>query len=207
MRILQMSDLHASEAALERSRWALREFAPHLFLVTGDITNFGPLDYVRRLFEDVPIPSYAIPGNCDPRETVPLLEDLGVNLHGKRTEVRGHPLIGLGGSSPTPFHTPFELSEEEIRAALEPLMVEGSILATHSPPYGHVDTLAGRHLGSRSLRTLVERYPPRLVLCGHIHEARGVETGATTYVNPGPARNGHAALVDLGEEVRVRLLP
>ncbi|MFQ5985874.1 MAG: metallophosphoesterase [Thermoplasmata archaeon] len=207
MRILQMSDLHGSDTALEQSRWALREFGPDLFLVTGDITNFGPLDYVHRLFSDIAVPSYALPGNCDPREIVPLLEELGVNLHGKRTEFRGHPLIGLGGSSPTPFHTLFELSEEEIRATLEPLMVEGSILATHAPPYGHVDDSAGRHLGSRSIRTLVDRYPPRVVLCGHIHEARGVETGPTTYVNPGPARSGHAALVDLEEEVRVRLLP
>ncbi len=53
----------------------------------------------------------------------------------------------------------------------------------------------------------MDRYPPRVVLCGHIHEARGVEEGATTYVNPGAARDGHAALVDLEEEVRVQLLP
>ncbi len=114
----------------------------------------------------------------------------------------------MGGSSPTPFHTPFELSEEEISAALKPLMVEGAILVTHSPPRGHVDELPwSGHTGSRAIKALVDKFAPRLVLCGHIHEARGVERGSTTFVNPGPAFRGYSAIIDVDEEVKVNLVP
>jgi Icc-related predicted phosphoesterase len=203
-----MSDLHGSETALKESRELLEEHSPDLFLVTGDITNFGPLDYARKLFSDIPVRALAIPGNCDPLEIVPLLEEMGISLHGRKVVLQGETIIGLGGSSPTPFHTPFELSEEEILSSLEPLMETGAILATHSPPRGHVDYLEwSGHVGSSSIERLVEEYRPRLVLCGHIHEARGVERGATIFVNPGPASRGYAAVVDVEDEVEVALLP
>lgn len=209
MRILQVTDVHGSPRALEQSRWALREHEPDLFLVTGDVTNFGPLAFARTFLEGRPVPTYAIPGNCDPRAIVPLLEELGVSLHGRRVEVGGELLVGFGGSNPTPFGTPFELREGEIEAGLEPLLAEGAILVTHAPPYGTLDVVPGAgHVGSRALRRLVDRYAPKLVLCGHIHEGRGVEEGATTVVNAGPAMDGYAALVEVdGPDVRVQLLP
>lgn len=208
MRILQMTDLHGADRCLEESRAWAGAHEPDLFLATGDLTNFGPLGYVRDLLEGFPCRTLALPGNCDPREVVPLLEALGVSLHGRRAEVAGETLVGLGGSSPTPFHTPFELSEEEIEASLRPLMVPGAVLATHSPPHGSVDVVpGGGHAGSRAVRRLVEEFVPKAVLCGHIHEARGVEGEAPVCVNPGPASRGYGALVDVGEEVEVTLLP
>ena len=45
-----------------------------------------------------------------------------------------------------------------------------------------------------------------LVVCGHIHEARGLErTGRATIVNCGHARRGHHALIDLATKPRVEL--
>ncbi len=208
MRILQMSDLHGSERCLRESRVLIREHAPDLFLVTGDITNFGPASYARSLFQGLDVKALGIPGNCDPPEVVPLMEEMGVNLHGRREVLGGETIIGLGGSSPTPFHTPFEVSEGVIDATLRPLMVEGAILATHSPPRGHVDEIPwSGHAGSRAVKAVVDEFKPKLVLCGHIHEARGVESGTVTYVNPGPAFKGCAALVEVGDEVEVTLLP
>ncbi len=208
MRILQMSDLHGSQRALRDSRSLIEEHEPDLFLVTGDITNFGPVDYARKLFEGLKVKALGIPGNCDPVEIVPLMESMGVNLHGRKEEFGDHTFVGLGGSSPTPFHTPFEVPEDDLLRALRGLMVRDAILATHSPPKGHVDELPwSGHVGSEAVRQVVDEFEPRLVLCGHIHEARGVEEGKVTYVNPGPASSGYAALIDVEERPRVRLLP
>jgi uncharacterized protein len=46
------------------------------------------------------------------------------------------------------------------------------------------------------------------VLCGHIHESRGLDViGRTQIVNPGPTAAGHYAVVDVNEEVTVHLDP
>jgi Icc-related predicted phosphoesterase len=63
-------------------------------------------------------------------------------------------------------------------------------------------------MGSKAISDIVEKYKPKLALSGHIHDARGVvEEGGTTFVNPGPAKQGYAALVVLkGDKVKVDLL-
>jgi Icc-related predicted phosphoesterase len=45
-----------------------------------------------------------------------------------------------------------------------------------------------------------------VVLCGHIHEARGEDRiGRSQIVNPGPVSAGHYAMVEIGEQASVRL--
>ena len=114
----------------------------------------------------------------------------------------------MGGSSPTPFPTLFQSSEDEIRSGLEGSMRKRAVLLSHSPPRGHLDkTFIGTHVGSTAIADAVERYRPVLVVCGHIHEARGVERDEhTVYVNPGKAAMGYAAIVDVGTSVDIKML-
>ena len=100
-------------------------------------------------------------------------------------------------------------TEEELAAALEAGYQQVARAAvhcvlTHVPPHGlGVDrAFFGRHLGSKALRAFVERREPALVVCGHIHEGRGVErVGRTTVVNCGYGAKGHYALVEVDHEV------
>lgn len=49
-----------------------------------------------------------------------------------------------------------------------------AILLSHAPPYKILDkTRAGKHIGSKILLSAIKKYPPRIVLCGHVHEAVG----------------------------------
>jgi uncharacterized protein len=61
------------------------------------------------------------------------------------------------------------------------------VLVVHSPPKGYVD--GPRRLGSEAILAAIEDKQPRLVLCGHVHEAAGEEAtvGASRVVNVGPA--------------------
>jgi Icc-related predicted phosphoesterase len=82
------------------------------------------------------------------------------------------------------------------------------ILCSHAPPAGTAcDRLGtGLHVGSSVIRAFVEKEQPDLVLSGHIHESRGVdEVGKSCVVNPGPAMNGHYAVVEVDDMVTVRL--
>jgi Icc-related predicted phosphoesterase len=209
MRILVAADVHGSREAPQLIRDRTRELKPDVVVLAGDLTHFGPAESARKLLSGIPVPTLAVPGNCDPRDLVPLLESLGIGLHARKAAIGGHMFVGIGGSNPTPFRTLFESTEEEILASARPLMERGAILVSHAPPKGFVDTIrSGEHVGSTSIRAIVDEFEPPLVLCGHIHEARGVARhGRTTIVNSGPAVEGHMALATIdGSHVGVTLL-
>jgi len=66
-------------------------------------------------------------------------------------------------------------------------------MVSHAPPYGtKVDmTGSGLNVGSRSVRKFIESHRPDLVICGHIHEARGHDrVGDTVVINTGPLHKG-----------------
>ena len=80
------------------------------------------------------------------------------------------------------------------------------VIISHSPPRNTtVDvTFTGEHVGSISVREFIKKTRPLLVLCGHIHEAMGSEDiDDTIVVNPGAARHGKCAIIDLDEIVNV----
>ena len=208
MRILMATDLHGSRRALEAIPAAVRAHRADLFLAVGDITHFGsPEGYAKELVSRVPVPTLAVPGNCDPPFVMEALEGLGVNLHMRRTKVEGHTIVGLGGANPTPFGTPFEIEENEIWRGLDAVMEPRAILASQPPPFGHLDVVrSGEHVGSRSVARIVEKYRPRAVLCGHIHESPGIVEGEVAMINPGPAKDGRLGLVDVGERIVARIL-
>jgi len=57
-----------------------------------------------------------------------------------------------------------------------------------------------------AVRDAIEEYEPSLVLCGHIHEARGVDTlEKTTIVNCGFGRTGCYAIIDGENDLVVTL--
>lgn len=64
---------------------------------------------------------------------------------------------------------------------------KNSILICHNPPYGIVDkAFSGKHVGSKILLRAIKKHQPKLVLCGHIHEARGErKIGKTKIYNLG----------------------
>jgi Icc-related predicted phosphoesterase len=202
------ADIHGSRGALESIPAAIREHDPDVFVACGDITHFGrPPSYAEDLLGRIPIRTFAVPGNCDPPALLDVLDGLGVNLHMSKAAVGGHTIVGLGGANPTPFGTPFEIGEGEIWEGLDPVMEPRAILASHPPPFGHLDLVPGAgHVGSRSVARIVEKYRPLAVLCGHIHEASGIEVGEVTMINPGPAKDGRLGLVDIDQRVVARIL-
>ena len=139
----------------------------------------------------IAVPAVLVPGNaetdielwqaCAPWTSAQV-------LHGQASEVEGVQFFGLGGGvPPTPFPWSFDLSEDEAAAKLASCP-EGAVLVVHSPPKGYLDESGGRHLGSESILTAIERKRPVLAVCGHIHDCWGREAtiGTTPVVNVGP---------------------
>lgn len=62
------------------------------------------------------------------------------------------------------------------------------VLVTHTPAHGILDRYGGERLGSKALLAAIDLNPPKVHVCGHIHEGRGVSTRAharmfSTHVN------------------------
>ncbi len=205
MKLLFVTDVHTSEDALS---WISRRGKDYDgVIVGGDLARSGDQAFVGRFLTAVHAANpkvFFVPGNADARDTKP---PAGVvQLHGKTTRLGSYTVGGLGGSSPTPFGTPFELSDGEADRLLHALG-KVDILVSHCPPHGtKCDRAQDRHVGSMPVRRYVERHRPALVLSGHAHESRGVDNlGGSTLVNAGPLMDGNYAEVHIDGLVSVEL--
>jgi hypothetical protein len=183
--------------------------------------------------QDCGVKLYVTGGNDDPVETLEFLEnhhtDHFLTCEEQTIQLDEiHTMVSLGISNLTPWDTPREYPEDVIAEKIEKL-VEGIedftnvIFNFHIPPYNsgldscpELDTskdppepiLKGgqqvfKPVGSHSVLAAIEKYQPLLVLCGHIHEARGtVQMGRTLVVNPGSEYGEgvlKGAIVNLGD--------
>jgi len=194
MNIVAIADIHGRTDYPKETTAELRK--ADLVLIAGDITNFGDSDDAEQVLERLASANkriVAVPGNCDRLGVNQTLTAKTMNLHSVSISIGSVALYGIGGCSKTPFHTPQEYSEKEISQILNNLAVpkeaQTHILVSHAPPHNtKLDkVLIGFHVGSKAVRKFIEDSQPDLVVCGHIHEARGADRiGKTLIINPGP---------------------
>ena len=219
MKLVTFGDIHmaAANAASIPGIGAM-----DLVLLNGDLTNYGGVREAKSVLDDVlryNLNVLAQFGNLDRPEINDYLESLGMNLHGQARLFEGEVcIVGIGGSNPTPFNTPSEFSESGLLEAGERAFEEAReyvtlgislykktlpvILICHAPPFNtKVDRLRnGRPVGSKAIRSLIEKYRPALVITGHIHEAKGLDhiDGIPIY-NPGMFRLGGYVIVEINQ--------
>jgi Icc-related predicted phosphoesterase len=213
MKLLCVTDVHGDRSMLDRMVRAEADI--DVVLLGGDITNFGTPDDAEQLVDLVRAvcPTVlAVAGNCDSAQIDERLAELGVSLFRRGVLREG---IGFFGASAMPPWSGgmYEMSEQEIAQVLRAGQAQLGgpqrvVVLSHTPPRDtRLDrTRAGQHVGSQALRQLVEADKPSLVVCGHIHEARGVDRiGPTTVVNCGPGFRGCFAVAEVSDRVKVQL--
>lgn len=155
----------------------------------------------------------AMPGNDDGEFVSEVLSksERIENCDQRVIEVGGFQFLSLGYSNPTPWHSPRELTEDEMQARIERLagkldLSKPAIFNLHAPPHDSgldsapeigddlrlVGGAAARTVpvGSRAVRKAIETYHPMLSLHGHIHESRGVaRIDGSVCLNPGSEYN------------------
>jgi len=203
MKILLLTDIHGHYDTISD----FMELAPDIVVIAGDITDCGDPEEANEVFRQIDVPCFAIPGNCDAREILDVIEySDAVNLHGTSLDIGSVTFTGVGGSNPTPFNTPFELSEEELCELLEKGKKRAqqnvhNVLVTHAPPFCTLDDIGGTNVGCKCFKDNLMNFD--LVCCGHIHDHTGVvDIEGTLVVNPGPASEGKCALITLGDEAK-----
>jgi len=152
------------------------------------------LDLAAERLDGTGVPLVLIPGNDDPYDIdEPLAaSQYCTNADGTIVDIPGDlQVIGLGKSSPTPWQTPREVSEDAFREEIYSLADQAkdpkrTIFLIHCPPYGSgLDTapvldqnlrlqasagdLMRGPVGSTGVLEAVQQVRPLLSLHGHIH--------------------------------------
>lgn len=156
------------------------------------------------------IPCLVMPGNDDPPTVKRYLNDASwlIQSEDRIVELGPYQVLSLGYSTPTPWDSPREITEEEMRAKLKDLIGKLEpgrqvIFNLHNPPYDtrtdrafklsqdmRIQTAGGEPVlvpvGSVAVREAIEEVQPVLSLHGHIHESRAMGSlGRTQVCNPG----------------------
>ncbi|HEX6291604.1 MAG TPA: metallophosphoesterase [Herpetosiphonaceae bacterium] len=171
-----------------------------LVLGCGDL----PPSYLDYIVSVLDVPCFYVPGNHDGE---PEYTDYGktlfkppggVNIDGRVVRHDGLALAGLGGSiwynGGKHQYTQSMMTARVYALVPRILWYRRSngygmdILITHSPPAGIHDA-TGAHVGFKALRWLIERFPPRYHIHGHVHRnyrmsaAFETQVGSTIVIN------------------------
>jgi len=212
MRLLALADIHDHFEAVDE---ILRKTdAVDVLILAGDLTTNGTPARVERAIQSWRprvTHLFAVAGNMDSPAIDNTLEQLGVSLNGHCHRVDDVAFCGCS-AAPISIGTPYELPEAELKRRIELGFQQANgaarlVFVPHAPPRGALDrTSSGISAGSEAVRGFVDRAQPGLVLCGHIHEARGqAQLGRSLVVNCGPARRGHYVIADLTDDWKIQM--
>lgn len=195
-----------------------------LFLREALATMRRWMEYADARLEGSGMRCFVCPGNDDMPEVDAVIRgSKHVELvEGKIIQLdEHHEMINSGWTTPTPWNTHREESEDQLRQRIQVMIdklhnVRNSVFNLHNPPYGSgLDeapeltkdlrpAYAGRSLvpvGSRAVLELIEKYQPLLALHGHVHEGKGTRKfRGTLCINPGSMYEQgmlHGAVVEL----------
>lgn len=216
MKLVAVSDIHGAAGRLRALLLGERPF--DVVVAAGDLTTFGLDSRAREVLDvlsEAGAPVLVVAGNMDPPRLERVFSARGVSINERGVLLGGVGFYGCSGAPVSALRTPNEITEEEIRRRTDNgfQQVAGSrvrVFVSHAPPIScALDRLAsGEHVGSTAVREAIERQAPHLVVCGHIHEARGIDyIGATPVVNCGAAAEGYYAVASIGATVDVVTRP
>lgn len=156
------------------------------------------------------IPCLVMPGNDDPPLVKRAMNQATwlTQAEDRIVELGPYQVLSLGYSTPTPWDSPREITEDEMRTKLARLTAllepnRPTLFNVHNPPFDtgtdrayeltpdmRIKTAGGEPtlapVGSVAVREAIEEVQPMLALHGHIHESRAMSSvGRTKVCNPG----------------------
>ena len=209
MKIISFGDVHEDTSNLIKIQSELEH--ADLIVISGDLTNYHGKAEAKKVLESIKkynkhlLAQY---GNLDQPDVDGYLTKEGINLHGNGYVFGDVGIFGCGGSSPTPFNTPSEISESDIKKYLtdgytKVKNAKWKIMVCHTPPKDTVIDIvrSGMHVGSSTVRDFIVQYKPDVCISGHIHESRGKdEVGDTVVLNAGMFRDGWYIKINIDKE-------
>ncbi len=193
LKILAASDLHGDSNQFIKLAERAEKENVDLVVLCGDLTSPLETKNIIKPFKDRGKKVLLVPGNHDGLVLGDLLADMYdvKNLHGKSASYSGVGFFGCGAANVGIDALSDEEAFEVLKCGFYYIKNnEKKIMVTHVHPEGTIVDKMFPNWGSKGVAKAVEMFKPDLLLCGHVHEAEGVEDliGKTKVVNVG--RNG-----------------
>ncbi|MFC1741298.1 metallophosphoesterase [Nanoarchaeota archaeon] len=196
LKILAASDIHGDTNLVNTLAEKAEKEDVDLVVLCGDLTLgemstkniVGP--FTRR-HKKVLI----IPGNHESIATTEFMAELyepdARSIHGYSVQYKDVGIFGAGGATNVGPQPP--ISEEEMYDLLKKgferiRYLKKKIMVTHiHPTETKIEKFSKFVPGSKAVQKAVETFQPDLLLCGHVHEAEGLEEklGKTRVINVG----------------------
>lgn len=200
MKILALSDIHGK---FFRLNGIIKKSDPvDLVVIAGDLTHGGPPENAVRTISELKHfckNVLCVAGNWDTPEVKAAIGQYAIDIEETPRIYRNTEFMGIGGSNATGNNTPNELTEEQFEYKLDVLLSHEppsrTVLVSHTPPLNTLDMTSHGAAGSPALRHALDKVD--VVICGHIHAARGKIKDGAWVINPGYAAEGQAAVIDL----------
>jgi uncharacterized protein len=179
LKILAFSDIHGDERLLEKLGQQAEDENVDLVMICGDYSGPGeeiPRGLIKN-FKSRGKPVLLLRGNHESEPTAEFLAELYDIKHLEGQGFR-YKHVGIFGSSAANLGM-FHISENQIARNLEAghdqiKYLSKKIMATHVHPNGSM-VAENFFQGSDAVREAITKFKPDILICGHIHEAEGVE--------------------------------
>ena len=190
VRIFAAGDFHGDKTtARHLAQRAVDEHAD-MIILNGDIVEEDDTEGVMYHFVKTGKPVFLVPGNHDWFATDLLaVQYKSYNLHGKSIQNGNVGIFGCGGTNAgSNMLTEKELYDTVKNTHEKIKNAQKKMLVTHIHPAGTLmESFSQFVKGSVGLRKAIEATKPDIVICGHVHEAEGIEEklGKTLVINVG----------------------
>jgi Icc-related predicted phosphoesterase len=187
MKILAFSDIHGDINYLKEVYRKSKRENIDLIIFAGDLFEFYKYSKrVKEILNEFDKKILLIHGNHENQELInKVCSDNIINIHNKIIEINKIKFFGYGGGG-------FSYQDKRLEFAVEKIKNELNnwVFVTHQPPFNtNLDKIRNDHVGSKSIKKIIEIFNPLLNICGHLHENFNVEDKIkrTKIINPGPS--------------------
>jgi len=195
LKILAASDLHGDTTQIKKLADQAEKENVDLVVLCGDLTlGEESTENIIGPFVAKHKKVLIIPGNHESVATTEFMAELyepnARNIHGYSVKYKNVGIFGAGGTTnvgPAPPITENEMYKLLKKGFDRIKYLKKKIMVTHEHPRDSKIEKTFGFEGSDVIRKAIDNFKPDIVLCGHVHEAQGLEEkiGKTRVINVG----------------------